>query len=192
MSALFANEWDERKSPNLFCLDGVLKKIWEYRCLDILDANGLGVFDIPRPGRVTFKGAAITIRQAAPGGKAHDAGIIEQQDRGSPAAQRAGNDVQSGFVNVVLSLGAVQLFGEPIELLGNARRRAAPIRRLHTSDGARFSKRQSGVPVAPSLDGPHSFAGPQHGRSGSGAVSLSGSAALLFHPRQQTRASWPC
>ena len=43
------DEWEECKSSNLFCLEGIFEKFWEVHCLDILDANGLGIFDIARP-----------------------------------------------------------------------------------------------------------------------------------------------
>ena len=105
----------ERESFNLFRPEGLFKRVWEVRLLDILDANGLRILGITRPWQVAFNGAAIPIQQATPRSEPHCAGVVEEEDRGSAAVQRASHSVQSCFVKVVWRFDAPHSVGEPIQ-----------------------------------------------------------------------------
>ena len=58
----------------------------ELSAVDIVDRDRLRVLAVSRPWRMSFDRPPICLRQAAPGDKFHDPGMIEHQDRRSLAA----------------------------------------------------------------------------------------------------------
>ena len=100
---------------NAFGFDRGLEDGIELGLLDIRHADRLRILGVPRPGRMSLDGASVAFGQPAPGDELHDAGIVEEQDRGALAAQCAGDGVERRRIDVVGRCGAKQPVGEPVK-----------------------------------------------------------------------------
>jgi len=113
--AALGDQRDEGETADAFLENGCLDPLGLVRGGDVLHQDRLRVAVTGLPRRMAFEPLTVVVRQPAPGDKAHDAGLIEEQHRGTAFAKRADNRVERGIVNVVDRPGAVELVGQPIE-----------------------------------------------------------------------------
>ena len=115
------NQRNECERTDAFRRDDRLEGIRQVGAGDIVKVDGQRIACICSPWRMAVDGLAIAVRQPAPGDKAHRLRIIEQQDGGARAAERLGDRIEGGFVDIVHRRRAMQPLREIVErgLLGH-------------------------------------------------------------------------
>ena len=83
--------------------------------LGVRNDDRLGVDGVGRPGAVTIDLGAILVGEPAPGTEAHDARLVEQEDRGSVGAERTRQPVERHVVDAFHVVRPADRLGHLVE-----------------------------------------------------------------------------
>ena len=108
-------ERDEGERRDAFGADGLCQRPGKLGSLDVGETDRRRIARLARPRRMAVDRTPVGVGEIAPGDEAHDAGIVEQQDRGALAAQRPDDRVERRLVHVLQRGGMLEALGEGIE-----------------------------------------------------------------------------
>jgi hypothetical protein len=95
--------------------DGGLEPLVQVRERDVGDRERRGFGIVRGPGRMTRDRRAVAVRQPVPGDELHDAGLIEQQDRGAVAVERRFDGIERRRVDSLGRSRAMQALAELVQ-----------------------------------------------------------------------------